>query len=167
MPTETKLITATLVAVAQELHARPGDKLLIVAGVCIGVDTGRARPVLEAPPQEDREPAPPATNRRSDTGRLHRSRSEVAAARKRLGDRLVRIVAKQPGITSQRLYAELGISDDETGQRDATVAVQELKRHGRLRTSESRGREGFTFHLIEPGEPAKATQHELRIVEPA
>lgn len=50
--TKTLQVTATLIPVGQKIHAEPGQMLMVVAGVCIGVYTGsqRAEPAAVVAP---------------------------------------------------------------------------------------------------------------------
>jgi hypothetical protein len=136
MPPETMPVQATLVLVgAEEIHAKQGDKLMIVAGICVGVMTGKrhAQPLrqIEHTPETKRtEPAtpPPPAEKAPERPPLprnsprHENRAEVRGARVRLAKRILEHIQANPGIDSTGLGDALGFTRSDVNGRHAIYA---------------------------------------------
>lgn len=118
---ETLQVTATLLPVGQEIHAKAGDRLMMVAGVVVGVFTGtlpKPPPALPASEKVPRtlHPAPPP-KRQIAKGQNRFSADERAE----LGRRVLALFETKPGAHhSTELYDLLGFPRGNTrwkGQR--------------------------------------------------
>ena len=133
-------LEADLIPVGRDITARPGDKLIVAAGICIGVMTGKrhATPALAAP-----EPSPPAVEEegerppqrgRKPGHRMHMTRVEMAAKRASLNERIRNLVERHPGITSITLGDFLGIPRDDVVNRSRVRSeTNKLMRDGTIR----------------------------------
>lgn len=114
---DTMQITATLIPVGRDFHARAGESIMVVAGLAVGVYSGSPPQPVADPPKllessfraKPKAPRPPAAPVAKTTGRggpsLSRRNQEDRLA---LRERVLEAIRSNPGITSTELNDLLG-----------------------------------------------------------
>lgn len=152
---DSTLLRATLVPVAREIEAKAGQRLLIVAGVCVGVYTGDKPAARAAVP----EPAAPAEPKREAAGKRRghgvavrtvrdggKDTPDRAAMRRTLVDALLR---KGGTLPAYELGRVLGPKEDPRRPYHVRCALADLEADGVIRFAGTRGR-GRIYQLIRP-----------------
>lgn len=170
-------INATLVPVAQELSARPGDQLMIVAGVCVGVYTGKmAQHTLAVAHGDESMPWPAKGERNPKSGRKKGTPNKTGApwqSRRDGADKAeytdnpvlkdipsaraaaLEVILKHPeGISSGDLYRALGIrSSKAPGAWRLKAACVELAKEEKIRVS-GKGMGAMRYPVIDKQQAA-------------
>jgi len=144
-------IDAHTVSVGAAIHARPGDELLIVNAVCIGVHTpiGRSNGAAPAKAEPLRLPAPQA--KRKPQGRprgIHATRSSLRKLE--AADKRLLAVLAGGSLNTTMIFERLAIPKKDTPQREFfRRRVDRLAASGRIRpTQTSDGERRVTWELV-------------------
>jgi hypothetical protein len=121
----TVRVTAQIVDVARDFTARRGDRLMVVAGVCIGLYTGETAKPTAAPAAK----APRKASKR-------RPHAESRAVRERIHANILKALAEAPGrsISSADLAVKIGLGVDDERHHYRNI-VNALLREKRITAS--------------------------------
>jgi len=152
---ETMQVTATLFPVAKELHVKPGEHVMVVGGVVVGVYSGkmlRTTPLLSAPTQvaAPSKPTPLPIKAAAPTAKKRGGATTARSEKDRetLRKKILSVVQKTPGIESKELGDAAGYARNAPTRWHVHDEVRFLIRKGNIRTEE-----------VKPGHPKLGLRH--------
>jgi hypothetical protein len=98
---ETRQVTVTLLPVAVEFEAKPGDRLMILGDICIGVDTSHRKTA-----QPKLLPAPSAAFQSG------KSRNDLPLTTEKMRDMILAKMQELGEVTSSEMTALLGLPQE-------------------------------------------------------